>query len=374
MKNVVFTSNLSYAGENRSPASSETVIFNVPETNTLVKTIEEEAEYQKTIKLKNEYGEMIEYPLFLLPVEDKVEQIEHIAQFETTDETEEPIIELISEQTPLLDEDGNHRFYFQTTEGKVTEETESPVLIINPGYDSEDPNSSYFIHEQNEEGQHLYWGIVDTDEKIFMYEMQQKEVHKLNDEGSPLYYDFATYFEEVSTPQEPQEITEHDELYSIELEPAMETIVEDRDVAFDEKPKVFSIQEVTQHKYKHLLNQSEFLYLIGSEFIDDEIFPLSPRTFDFKTGQITIHPNSKAKTKWIDLHTSSSVFHMFNSNLDNGIQVAIESKNDSQAFKRGNDHLFISPQESIRIVFENKNNTPQAINSFAFAYGKEDVE
>lgn len=269
MTNVLFSrGNFSVTDTGRSPMAYEVEIKNV-NLEGLTKDVEyafekpkmglfmvgtgefteevviDETTGEETI-VRTEIMEEQELQAYLLPQsEEVVKQV--VTKVETTEETAEQVMVVDYKYTPVLDENGEHKFYYPT----------------HIEYEQVDTG------EVDEFGEPIYETVekeVASETPIYLYTSEELQVQKKNEAGELLFYKEVT--EEVTETEEraPIEISEKDERFTEGLKKALEVVKEVRQVSFIEGKHEFNYQDIVEHKKTSLLNNSLF---VGCELIED---------------------------------------------------------------------------------------------------------
>ncbi|MDP5277260.1 hypothetical protein, partial [Chengkuizengella axinellae] len=199
--------------------------------------------------------------LYLLP-QESLEVTEEIPKtIETTEATDNPVIVKTSYPVPMLDENGVQKQYEQMVRGETTEVTDEPIM--EPVFDEE--NEVYNdVQKTDEDGNPLYWGLIGTGRMIDIFTSEEVDEQKTNDDGELLYYKEITEPLITYEDQEPLEIIQNHDSWTEELTPALEDIEQTKTIKFEDQPSLFTYDDI-MNAPKVPLTAEEEIELLKSE-------------------------------------------------------------------------------------------------------------
>lgn len=360
MNNILLNRDtLKVVGRNRSPLPFEVEVKGVDTTN-LKKTIPTYEEVPKTVKIEAEGQETRELPLYYLPqvplegttIVDKI--------VETTEVTDQPAMIIELNELPMLDENGNHRFYYRQELMEVTEVTDEPVM--ETVYDEEGNPSE--VQKTDENGNLLYYKMVDV-EKLFLYTTEEVEVQATDENNNPLYLT-TVQEEEITVEEQPDlEITSEDEGWAEELEPVMVTVEDSKTITFDDDSNEFTYEDVTRHKESLLIEDT--FYDAGMLFEDPQVIvdPTNNLKADLGFGCVSVPSLGEFTTVNIPLDVPTSVVGITIETSVEGLLVEIgDSVTNLAPVNKQNEVIFTTQASQVYVRFHNPTDKRIDLHSF----------
>jgi hypothetical protein len=354
MTNVVFNrESLEVVGLNRPALPFEVEIKNVD-----VIGLTKEYDYIEKVQKKDEEGNL----LYLLP-QDSIEVIgTQTVWEETTEVTEYPVTVKEIKKYELYDANNNLVKYQPTQLGEVTEVTDEPVMIDVVNEETNEPEQ---VQKTDEEGNLLYWAQVPVGDPIQCYTTEEVEVQKVDSNGKKIYQKEVEH-EVLTQEQQPDlEITNQDERYTEELEPALEDENKTRTVSFDSEANLFTYADIATYKEKQLIRGTFFDKAVLVETMEGTVFDPSVSAdtgFDF----ISFAPTKNAETNAITLPSEAQTVHIVSETNVSGLEILIGSSlEDLQPVDNMNERNFDAPVSEVFVQFIN--NTDQRIDLYSFA-------
>lgn len=352
MTNVLFDrETLRVTGTGREPLPFEVEIKNVDVSN-----LTKEVTYTEKMDKLNEEGK----PLYLLPQEPIVEEIEEERLIETTKDTGNPVMIKVIKQIPLLDENGEQVKYEKMTIGEVTEDTGEPVMIV-------DEETGELVQKTDENGNLLFYGEISTGEFIECYTTEEIEEQKKNEFGEPLFYDVEIITTEKIVPQPPIEITEDDERFVEGLEKAQIEVKKTKTSTFDEDMEAFTYDDIVKEKEKQLLKGTFYTACKLFEKMDESIFSTNISGYaDLGFDFLSLPSKGEVYTIKLELPNEANVVGIkFEASVD-GLNVLIGNTTSNLIpINRNNEVIFDNPASEVYVKF--KNSTDKRIDVYSFA-------
>lgn len=196
-------------------------------------------------------------------------------------------------------------------------------------------------------------------------QFQDGEMQKTNEEGKLLYLD-SEGNETIESKIEVK--TDEDEGENvakwIDNTPIIIPNLIKKSITFAEDPTVFEVEEILQAKYKSLLENTTYDYILADIFLNEEDIDLADKGHLANTGVAIMQllPNGQTKTKTITLEAAVSSFELLE--LESaGVDVYI---NDVKFVD--NKAVLSAATNEVVIKFKNTANKAVDVKSYAIAY------
>lgn len=196
-------------------------------------------------------------------------------------------------------------------------------------------------------------------------EFKDGERQKTNEEGKLLYLDSeGNETIESKTEVKTDEGEEDDFTESIDNTPIMVPNLIKKYITFAEDPEAFEVEEILQAKYKSLLENTTYDYILADIFLNEEDIALDDKNHSANTGVAIMQllPSGQAKTKTITLEAAVSYFELLELETAN-VDVYI---NDVKFVN--NKAVLSAATNEVVIKFKNTTNKPVDVKSYAIAY------
>lgn len=151
----------------------------------------------------------------------------------------------------------------------------------------------------------------------------------------------------------------------IDNEPIMIPNIVNKIINFIDNPLEFTVEEIIHEKYKNMLEESTYDYILADIFLNKDDIDLNNKDHSANTGVAILQllPNGQAITKEITLETSANIFNLLEFNADPGVDIYI---NDTKF--TDNKAVSNAPLNSCIIKFVNTTNKSKMVKSYAVAY------
>jgi hypothetical protein len=328
--NITFDKSTSkVTGSGRNALPFEFTINNISGLETLQKSADYVVSEPKTITEIVD-GQEVTKQLYLLMQPDKEVITQLAKQIETTELTETPIMITETIQTPMLDENGQHNFYYPTY--TVNEQTGTTI---------------------DEEGNEtpVYEDVTYTsDTPLYLYTTEIVEVQKELD-GQPLYWTDVVEDEISYEPQSPLEITLDDPNYIDGLEMAMIDVNKTRTVKFEDEMEQFNYNDVVAHKERLIVKDTFYSTAKLIEQMDTSLFV--DINADLAYDNISFPPGGSVVAK-ITLPKLSKLAGLKTETSVDGLTYKVGSTTlDLQLLDANDERLFSTDVSEIYLQIEN---------------------
>lgn len=151
----------------------------------------------------------------------------------------------------------------------------------------------------------------------------------------------------------------------IDNEPIMIPNIVNKIINFIDNPLEFTVEEIIHEKYKNMLEESTYDYILADIFLNENDLNLADPLHSANTGVgiLQLLPTGQAITKEIILETSTNIFNLLEFNADPGVDIYI---NDTKF--TDNKAVSNAPLNSCIIKFVNITDKPKMVKSYAIAY------
>ncbi|WP_271810498.1 hypothetical protein [Clostridium beijerinckii] len=196
-------------------------------------------------------------------------------------------------------------------------------------------------------------------------EIKNGEMQKTNEEGKLLYLD-SEGNETIESKIEVKTDEEDDDNSTkwIDNTPIMVPNLIKKYITFAQDPTAFEVEEILQAKYKSLLENTTYDYILADIFLNEEDVDLDDKDHSANTGVAIMQllPNGQAKTKTITLEAAVSSFELLELE-SSGVDVYI---NDVKFVN--NKVVLSAATNGVVIKFKNTANKAVDVKSYAIAY------